>query len=60
MTYQDDPNGNLASLTFTINYRPLPNVKIQPEVRYDHTSYKDGFDGQDGRFMIGAGISYLF
>jgi hypothetical protein len=56
----DDPNGNLASLTFTINYRPLPNVKIQPEVRYDHTSYKDGFDGQDGRFMIGAGISYLF
>ena len=55
-----DTSGDLSSFTLTLNYKPVPNVKIQPEVRYDHTSYQDGFDGQDDRFMIGAGISYLF
>jgi hypothetical protein len=55
-----DSSGNLQSFTLTLNYKPLPNVKIQPEIRYDHTTYAAGFDGQDSRFMIGAGISYLF
>jgi hypothetical protein len=55
-----DANGDLASLTLTVNYKPLPNVKIQPEVRYDHTSYKNGFDGHRDRVLVGAGISYLF
>jgi len=55
-----DPHGDLSSVTLTLNYKPLPNIKIQPEIRWDHTSYAAGFDGQDNRFMIGAGISYLF
>src|SRR5262249_48107043 len=55
-----DSNGNLSSVTLTLNYKPVPNIKIQPEVRYDHTSYAGGFDGVKDRFLIGAGISYLF
>jgi hypothetical protein len=55
-----DADGDLASLTLTLNWKPVPNVKIQPEVRFDRTSYEDGFDGQETRFMVGAGISYLF
>ena len=55
-----DATGDLASLTLTLNYRPVPNIKIQPEIRFDHTSYKNGFDGQENRFIVGAGISYLF
>lgn len=55
-----DADGSLASLTLTLNYRPLPNIKIQPEIRYDHTSYSDGLDGVRDRFLIGAGVSYLF
>jgi hypothetical protein len=55
-----DPGGDLFSLTLTLNYKPVPNVKIQPEIRYDHTSYSDGFDGQVSRFLLGAGISYIF
>lgn len=55
-----DSDGDLASLAVTLNYKPVPNVKIQPEIRYDHTSYKDGFDGVEDRFLIGAGVSYLF
>jgi hypothetical protein len=55
-----EPDGDLASLTLTLNWKPVPNVKVQPEVRYDRTSYEDGFDGAESRFMVGAGISYLF
>jgi hypothetical protein len=55
-----DANGNISSVALTLNFRPAPNVKIQPEVRYDHTSYQDGFDGHRSRFLIGAGVSYLF
>lgn len=55
-----DSDGYLASVTFTLNYKPVPNIKIQPEIRWDRTGYEDGFDGKESRFMIGAGVSYLF
>lgn len=55
-----DVNGDLASLTLTFNFKPTPNIKIQPEIRYDHTSYAGGFDGKKDRVTIGAGVSYLF
>ena len=55
-----DSTGDIASLALTFNIKPVPNVKIQPEIRFDHTSYKDGFDGVENRVIVGAGISYLF
>ena len=55
-----DADGDLASVALTLNWKPVPNVKIQPEIRFDHTSYKNGFDGVENRALIGAGISYLF
>ena len=55
-----DPDGNVSSFALTLNYRPAPNVRIQPEVRYDHTSYKGGLDGKPDRVIVGAGVSYLF
>jgi hypothetical protein len=55
-----EADGDLASVTLTLNYKPTPNVKIQPEVRYDTTSYGGGFDGKSSRWTIGAGVSYLF
>jgi hypothetical protein len=52
---------DLTSVALTLNYKPLPNLKIQPEVRYDHTSWSGGFvDGKQDRWIVGAGISYLF
>lgn len=51
---------DLTSVTFTLNWRPLPNIKIQPEVRYDYTTLNNGFGKQDHRFVLGAGVSYLF
>lgn len=55
-----DPDGSLGSVTLTLNYKPVSSVKIQPEVRYDFTGFNDVFDGEDSRFLIGIGISYLF
>ena len=55
-----DADGDIASVALTLNWKPVPNIKIQPEIRFDQTSYKDGFDGAESRFLIGTGISYLF
>ena len=55
-----DPNGNVSSIAFTLNIRPVANLKFQPEIRYDHTSYQGGFDGDEDRFVFGAGVTYLF
>jgi hypothetical protein len=55
-----DADGYLASATLTLNYKPVPNIKIQPEVRYDMTDYTGGFDGEKSRWTVGAGVTYLF
>jgi hypothetical protein len=55
-----DPDGQIESVALTLNWRPVPQIKIQPEVRYDHTSYSGGFDGKKDRVVFGAGASYLY
>jgi hypothetical protein len=55
-----DANGQVESVALTLNWRPTPSIKIQPEVRYDHTSYTGGFDGKRDRVVVGTGASYLF
>ncbi len=58
--FSTDTQGNLGSLTLTLNWKPVPRVKVQPELRYDYTGYKGGFDGKEDRFIAGAGVSFLF
>ena len=54
-------SGNhITSIALTLNYKPVPSVKIQPEVRYDHTTVKNGFGTKADRVILGAGVSYLF
>ena len=43
-----------------LNVRPAANLKIQPEVRYEHTSLDGGFDGEETRVIAGVGVSYLY
>jgi hypothetical protein len=52
--------GDLGSLTATLNLTPVPNIKIQPEIRYDYTSYYKGLNGDVARFIIGCGATYNF
>lgn len=51
---------DLYSLTLTLNLRPTPALKIQPEIRYEHTTLKGGFDGDQSRVIAGIGASYAF
>lgn len=55
-----DTSGDLASLTITLNLKPAPNIKIQPEIRYDHTGRNSGLDGHRDRWTVGAGATYSF
>lgn len=55
-----DPDGDIASLTLTLTFKPVPYVRIQPELRYDTTAYSGGYDGSTERFTVGAGVSFLF
>lgn len=55
-----DTDGNLGSVTLTLNYKPTPNIKIQPEIRYDYTSFSGGLDGKKSRVIVGAGVTYMF
>lgn len=55
-----DADGKITSIALTLNIKPVPNVKLQPEIRFDNTTYKGGFDGQENRFLIGMGATYLF
>jgi hypothetical protein len=55
-----DNSGDLASFTLTLNLKPTPNIKIQPEIRYDATSYAGGFNGKAQQIIVGCGISYLY
>ncbi len=64
--FSPDADGNIGSLTLTLNYKPVPALKIQPEVRYDYTSYSGAggasgaFDGKKDRVIIGVGATYSF
>jgi hypothetical protein len=55
-----DSNGKVESVALTLNWSPVPRIKIQPEVRYDHTTYTGGFDGKRDRVVLGVGATYLF
>jgi hypothetical protein len=58
---------DITSVALTLNYKPLSRIKIQPEIRWDHTSWSHGWDpitpaeySKQNRFIYGLGASYLF
>ena len=58
--FPSNGGGNLYSLTLTANWKPVPSIKIQPEIRLDGTSVVGGFDGSKTRITIGCGATYMF
>ena len=51
---------DIYSFAFTLNYKPVANIKLQPEIRFDHTTLSNGFGKEDSRVLVGMGASYLF
>jgi hypothetical protein len=55
----------LSSVTLTLNYKPTPALKLQPEIRWNHSSYPGAFvnstgGGKRDQVIVGMGASYLF
>ena len=54
----------LASFTLTLNIKPIKNLQVRPEIRWDHSS-AHLFSDQNGssrenQFTAGVGVAYLF
>jgi hypothetical protein len=54
-----NPGMELYSMTFTLNYSPLENLQIRPEIRWDHST-RDVFDNHDDQVTLGVGTAFLF
>jgi hypothetical protein len=50
----------LSSVTLTLNWKPAPNIKIQPEIRWNHSTVSAALNGKSDQFIIGMGASYAF
>ena len=62
LPFSPDSDGSIGSVTLTLNNKPVPSIKIQPEIRYDYTSYANGLavNGKKDRIIIGCGVTYMF
>ena len=50
----------LYSATVTLNLKPMPSLKVRPEVRYDRASADTAFNGRKDQFTAGVGVAYLY
>jgi hypothetical protein len=50
----------LMSVTLTLNWKPAANLKIQPEVRWDHSTVSTALNGKSDQVIVGMGASYMF
>ena len=53
-------SSDIGSLTLTLNLKPTPAIKIQPEIRYNYTTYGGRLDGRKNAFIVGCGATYMF
>jgi hypothetical protein len=51
---------DLSSVTLTLNWKPAGHVKIQPEVRWNHSTVSTALNGKSDQFIAGFGASYAF
>ena len=50
----------LMSVTLTLNWKPTANLKVQPELRWDHSTVSGSLDGKSDQVIVGMGASYAF
>lgn len=51
---------DLTEVTLTLNYKPVPYIKFQPEVRWNHSTVSGAFAGKSDQVIVGMGVSYIF
>jgi hypothetical protein len=50
----------LYSLTFTANFKPVPELRLSPEIRWDRSSKDNAFDGHKDQVTLGFGAAYFY
>jgi hypothetical protein len=50
----------LYSATLTLNVKPVANLQIRPEIRYDRSSADTAFNGRKDQVTAGVGVAYLY
>jgi hypothetical protein len=50
----------LYSATATFNIKPMANLQIRPEVRYDRSAADTAFNGKQDQITAGIGVAYLY
>jgi hypothetical protein len=50
----------LCSVTLTLNLKPVKEVRISPELRWDHSSIDTAFSGHQDQITIGFGAAYWY
>jgi hypothetical protein len=58
--YTSGEGQQLTDVTLTLNYKPTPHVKIQPEIRWNHSTVSTALNGKSDQVIVGMGVSYLF
>jgi hypothetical protein len=48
------------SLTLTLNYKPVEGLRIAPEIRYDHSSLNNAFDGHRDQVLTSIAAVYSY
>ncbi len=49
-----------SSVTLTLNLKPVANLQVRPEFRWDRSSLGNAFSGHDDQITAGIGVAYLF
>jgi hypothetical protein len=58
--YTTGAGQTLNSVTLTLDYKPVASLKVQPEIRWNHSDYSGALNGKRDQFIVGMGASYLF
>ncbi len=59
-TFAPGAGPELCSSTLTLNYKPMANVQVRPEFRWDHSDKAATFNGIRDQFTLGVGVAYLY
>jgi hypothetical protein len=50
----------LTSVTLTVNLKPVANLQVRPEIRWDHAAEDTALNGHGDQFTAGIGVAYLY
>jgi len=51
---------DLESVTLTLDYKPVATIKIQPEIRWNHSNNDLAFGIKKDQVIVGMGATYMF